>query len=91
MALSYAQLGLLAEDLVQARQALAWNIRSVTLFGEFPHPETGSAPEALARLTRLLGMPALEEAWREVTGQAVPKPVRDYVASDQGETARTPL
>ena len=91
MALSYAQLGLLAEDLVQARQALAWNIRSVTLFGEFPHPETGSAPEALARLTRLLGMPALEEAWREVTGQAVPKAVRDYVASDQGETARTPL
>ena len=91
MALSYAQLGLLTEDQAQARQALAWNIRCVTLFDEFPSPATGSAPAALARLTRQLGMPALEEAWRKVTGQAVPQAVRDYITSDQGEAARTPL
>ena len=38
-------------------------------FEEFPSPLTGTGPSALVRLTRQLGMPALEEAWRQVTGQ----------------------
>jgi tetratricopeptide (TPR) repeat protein len=85
MALSYAQLGLLAEDRAQVSLALTWNIRCVTLFDEFPSSLTGTGPSALARLTCQLGMPALEEAWRQVTGQPVPQPVRDYVASHQDE------
>ena len=40
MAISYDELGLLAEDRGQPREALAWMIRCVTLFGEFPHPLT---------------------------------------------------
>jgi tetratricopeptide (TPR) repeat protein len=80
-ALTYAQLGLLAEDRGQVRQALDWNIRCVTLFGEFPSPLTGTGPTALARLTRKLGMPMLEEAWRQATGQPVPQAVRDYITS----------
>jgi hypothetical protein len=52
---------------------------------EFPSPLTGTGPSALARLTRQLGMPALEEAWRQVTGQPVPGQVRDYVTSQPDE------
>ena len=81
MATSYAQLGVLAEDQGQAALALTWNIRCVTLFDEFPSQLTGTGPSALVRLARQLGMPALEEAWREITGQPVPQQVRDYVAS----------
>jgi tetratricopeptide (TPR) repeat protein len=81
MALTYAQLGLLAEDRGQAELALEWNIRCVTLFDQFPSPLTGTGPAALARLAGQLGLPVLEQAWRQVTGQPVPTPVRDYLAS----------
>jgi tetratricopeptide (TPR) repeat protein len=85
MAVTYAQLGLLAEAHVQSSLALAWNVRCVTLFDEFPSPLTGTGPSSLIRLTRQLGLPALEEAWREVTGQPLPQPVRDYVTSHPDE------
>ena len=92
MALIYAQLGLLAEARRQVPLALQWNIRCVTLFGQFPSPLTGPGPTALARLTRQLGMPALEAAWRQITGQPVPQPVRDYITSypDDDQTGGTP-
>ena len=81
MAKTYAQLGLLAEDRAQAQLALQWNIRCVTLFDQFPSPMTGTAPTALARLTRQLGMPALEAAWQQITGQPSPQAVRNYINS----------
>jgi hypothetical protein len=84
-ALTYAQLGLLAEARAQIPLALEWNIRCVTLFDQFPSPLTGTGPAALARLTLQLGMPALEEAWQQITGQPVPQPVRDYITSHHDE------
>jgi hypothetical protein len=81
MALTYAQLGLLAEERDQAPAALEQNIRCVTLFDQFPSRLTGTGPAALARLTGQLGLPALEAAWRQVTGQPVPQPVRDHLDS----------
>ena len=81
MALSYGQLGLLAEARHQPGQALAGLVRCVTVFDQFPHPATGPAPAHLARLTTLLGMPALEQTWQQVTGHPVPQPVRDYLTS----------
>ena len=81
MAIAYAELGLLAEARKQAPAALEWNIRCVTVFTQFPSPQTGTGPTPLARLTRQLGTPALEQAWQQVTGQLVPQPVRDYVTS----------
>jgi tetratricopeptide (TPR) repeat protein len=83
MASTYAQLGVLAEARDQPVQALGWNIRCVTLFSDFPSPLTGpgEGASALARLTCQFGMPALEEAWQQATGQPVPQPVRDYVTS----------
>jgi tetratricopeptide (TPR) repeat protein len=84
-ALTYGQLGLLAEARQQPRQALEWLVRCVALFPQFPHPATGPGPSLLARLTRQLGMPALEEAWRQVTGQPLPQPVRDYTTSHHDE------
>ena len=85
MALTYAQLGLLAEARQQPRQALEWTVRCVTLFSQFPHPATGPGRSHLARLARQLGMPALEQAWQQVTGQPVPQPVRDYITSHHDE------
>jgi tetratricopeptide (TPR) repeat protein len=85
MAISYAQLGLLAEERGQPRQAIEWNIRCVTLFDQFPSPMTGTGPTALARLTRQLGMPALAQAWQQVTSQPVPQAVRDYITSHRDE------
>jgi tetratricopeptide (TPR) repeat protein len=81
MALTYAQLGRLAEDRTQAPLALEWNIRCVTLFDEFPSTMTGTGPSALVRLSRQLGMPALQAAWQQITSQPVPPEVRDYVIS----------
>ena len=64
----------------------------MTLFDQFPSPLTGTGPAALARLTRQLGMPALEAAWQQVTGQPLPQPVRDYITShhDQTQPGGTP-
>jgi tetratricopeptide (TPR) repeat protein len=85
MALTYAQLGLLAEDRAQAPLALEWNVRCVTLFDQFPSPLTVTGPTTLARLTLQLGMPALEQAWQQITGQPVPQVVRDYITSHRDE------
>ena len=79
IARAYAQLGLLAEYRGQAQQALEWNIRCVTLSSPFPSPLTGTGPAALARLTRQVGMPALEQAWQLVTGEPVPQAISDYI------------
>ena len=88
MAMTYGQLGLLAEAQQQPGQALDWIVRCVILFDQFPHPVTGPGPAHLVRLTRQLGMPALEQAWLQVTGQAVPQEVRDYVSRLTDEDPR---
>jgi tetratricopeptide (TPR) repeat protein len=74
-------LGVLAAQGNDARQALDWMIRSVALFDEYPHPFSGAGPEHLAELTRVLGLPVLEEAWRRLTGNDLPQAVRDHVAT----------
>jgi len=84
--MTYGQLGLLAEARQQSHHALEWTVRCVSLFDQFPHPATGPGPGHLARLARQLGMSALEEAWRQVTGQPLPGQVRDYITSHQDET-----
>jgi len=81
MALTCAQLGLLYEDRAQAALALEWYIRGVSLFTEFPSPLTGTGPAALARLTGLLGIPALEDSWQRVTGQPLPDAIRNHLTS----------
>jgi hypothetical protein len=88
MATSFGQLGLLEERRGQADDALSWMVRCVSLFTDFPHPSTGPGPGHLARLTAQLGMDALEEQWRQVTGQPLPLAVRDFVtqaATTQGD------
>ena len=72
MARTYAQLGLLAEYRGQPQPALEWNIRCVTSFSPSSSPLTGTGPAALARLTRQLGMPALEQSLAAGHGQARP-------------------
>jgi tetratricopeptide (TPR) repeat protein len=79
IALTYGQLGLLAEARQQPGQAMTWTVRCVALFGEFPHPATGPGPQHLTRLTRELGLPALEQAWQQVIGQPLPEAVRGYL------------
>lgn len=81
MVRTFGQLGSLAAQREHYDQALQWTIRSVALFDEFPHRMTEPAPMQLATLTARLGMAALEECWRQVTGQPLPREVRDYVHS----------
>jgi Tetratricopeptide repeat len=81
MAVSYGQLGLLAEAYGSPGQALEWMVRCVALFDDFPHSSTGPGPDHLARLTRQLGIPALEACWQKVTGGPLPGSVREYLRS----------
>ena len=83
MALGYLQLGMLAEAQGDTSQALEWIVRSVALFSEFPHPATGPAPGHLVRLTRQLGVAALERTWLRATGQPLPQDVRDYTTGQR--------
>jgi hypothetical protein len=46
---------------------------------------TGPGPDHLARLTRQLGMPALEHTWQQVTGNPLPPAVRDYLTTHPGD------
>ncbi len=85
MAATYHQLGLLAEARDEAAQALAWNIRCVALFSDFPSPLTDTGPSALTRLTKQLGLPALETAWQETTNRPLPAAVRDWITSHQDQ------
>ena len=84
-AMIYGRLGLLAEARQQPRGALEWVVRCVALFRQFPHPAPGPSPSQLARLTRQLGMPALVETWRQVTGQPLPQSVLDYLTSQHDQ------
>jgi len=77
MAKSYAVFGNLAEAQGDLGQGLESTVRSVTVFDEFPHPSTGEGPGNLVAFARHLGMPALEEAWRKVTGNPLAQAVRD--------------
>jgi tetratricopeptide (TPR) repeat protein len=90
MARTYAQLGRLAEDRGHTPQALTWNIRCVTLFNEFPSSLTATGPSALVRLTRQLGLPALEDTWQQVTGRPLPQQVRDYVTNQPDDEEDQP-
>jgi hypothetical protein len=84
------QRSLLAEERGQLSEALSWAVRCVALFTEVPHPMTGSGPRDLARLTGILGMPALAETWREATGDELPSAVRDYVEEQLREGDESP-
>jgi tetratricopeptide (TPR) repeat protein len=90
--LNYYQLGLLAEKQGSPDRALEWMVKYVALADNSSHPSTGSGPKDLARLARLarqLGIPRLEACWQQVTGDALPGAVRDYVRSDQAEPGDT--
>jgi tetratricopeptide (TPR) repeat protein len=90
MAVTYAQLGLLAEVRGQAPQALAWNVRCVSQFDQVTSPLTATGPAALTRLTRQLGMAALEHIWQQVTRMALPQQIRDYITSQQPDESSQP-
>ena len=82
---TFGQLGLLAEVRGDIPLALEWTVRSMALFDEFPHPMTGPGPEHLARQARQLGIGALEETWRRVTGKPLPQAVQDYVEAGDAD------
>ncbi|WP_219923666.1 hypothetical protein, partial [Streptomyces sp. MA5143a] len=84
MAMSYGQMGLLAEARHQTEEALTWMVRCVALFAQFPHPSTGPAPDHLRRLTHALGIAALEETWQKITGNHLPPAVGHHVLTDPG-------
>ena len=82
LAHSYEQLSLLTELQGNHFQALTWIIRRVTVLGDPADPLTGPEQTLLARLVNRLGIAALEERWREVTGNQLPQVVRDYIDID---------
>ena len=62
----------------------------MALFDDVPHPGSGTGPGQLARLTRQLGIQALEACWQQVTGGPLPGAVRDYVRSYRPDAGDTP-
>ena len=80
-AMIYAQLALLDEQRGNQPLALEETVRSVALFEQIPHPATGTAPHHLRSLTADLGVNALEDAWRTVTGNALPPEVRAFATA----------
>jgi tetratricopeptide (TPR) repeat protein len=79
LALSYGQLGVLAGERGDLAQALHWLVRCVTVFDQFPHPATGAGPLNFATLAALVGMPAVERVWMQVTGTTLPQHVREFI------------
>ncbi|MGA5450319.1 tetratricopeptide repeat protein, partial [Streptomyces umbrinus] len=82
LAMTYGQLGLLVENRQHLEEALKWTVQCVTQFEQFPHPLTVPGPAHLKRLTRSLGIRALEQTWQSVTGSPLPMPVRDFVLAE---------
>jgi tetratricopeptide (TPR) repeat protein len=82
MAMNYGQLALLAEDRGDLGKTLEWMVRCIALFPEFPSRSTGPAPQHLRRLTHLLGIAALEQAWRSITDTELPARIHTFVETE---------
>jgi hypothetical protein len=80
MALTFSQSALFAEQQGKLEEALVWTVRCVSLFDGIPHTSTKRGTQTMARLTSQLGIAALEDAWRTVTGEELPKAAYDYLA-----------
>jgi tetratricopeptide (TPR) repeat protein len=78
MATAYDRLALIATRRDRLGEALMWMILSAALFGDFAHPATTASRVFLTKHVDLQGMAALEDDWREVTGTALPAPIRSY-------------
>ena len=78
MAGAYGRLALIATDHGQFGEALMWVIMGAALFGDFTHPATAASRAFLTSHVDLLGIAALEDSWREVTGTATPAPILSY-------------
>jgi hypothetical protein len=81
MALTYAQLGLLASARDRFEEALDYAVRAHVLFDALSDRRAGDVTRDLARLTGQMGEAALEQSWQRVTGQPLPDPVRAGVAA----------
>ena len=79
-AMTTAQLGLLARQRDQPRDALRLLIRSVNLYAGFPGLLPDTVPHAIARLIVQFGTGALETAWEEENGSPLPPGIRDSFA-----------
>lgn len=79
IARTYSQLAVLADMQGDPQEALAWTVRAVTQFDEFPHPTMPTLPHNLFVIAGRVGMPALERCWQDVTGTPLPPEVRTYV------------
>lgn len=76
----YMMLGAASVQKGNYSDSLEWCIKSLAVTGGAPKPSNGPAAELLAVITNaIVGLPALEEAWRRITGLPLPEIVRDYV------------
>lgn len=79
IARTYSQLAQLADMQGDPQEALAWTVRAVTQFDEFPHPAMPALSHNLSVIAGRVGMPALERCWQDVTDNPLPREVRAYV------------
>jgi WD40 repeat protein/tetratricopeptide (TPR) repeat protein len=76
----YMMLGAASVQKGNYSDSLEWCIKSLAITDGVPKPSNGPAAELLAAITNsIMGLPALEEAWRRITGLPLPEIVRDYV------------
>ncbi|MGW0854540.1 tetratricopeptide repeat protein [Streptomyces sp. NPDC002690] len=82
MAAIYRQFVILAETRGRPLESLTWTIKCLACFEEFPHPATAQVLDFLKHSSSLLGVQALEQTWRTVTGETLPDVVRAYALSE---------
>ncbi len=78
--ISYRALATVTEALGDARTALAWTVRGAVLLEQSPDVADESLIQNLIRRSAAAGgLPALERAWLQVSGQPLPAVVRTAV------------
>ncbi|WP_307038364.1 tetratricopeptide repeat protein [Streptomyces canus] len=77
MSAAYHTLGLITWEQKRIQESLQWTVACVALClsDGNPHLVTRGGPVHLRRLTEALGVTAVEEAWRSITGHRLPPDV----------------
>jgi tetratricopeptide (TPR) repeat protein len=82
--MAWSQLALVSEGRGHVDEALERAIKCKAMSQRFPHVQGRENAALLARLARPLGIRALEQRWKQVTGEPLPEAVRESLEQEDG-------